>query len=181
MSAGPPSDAAGPRPGGFAMKPYWQVLGLIAFFGLAPWVIVYIAVVIADLNGCIISATEVLPCMIWGADRGETLFGLAGFADFAYISLSVAVLLALICLALLALSYMAWRRKMQGVKDFTRIEVNYFYYALSFIGIVGLGILTLAGWLPGPVIFLVIFAAIFWIFSFLMSLSLSIRDRVKSK
>ena len=32
-----------------------------------------------------------------------------------------------------------------------------------------------------PLIFLVIFAAIFWIFSFFMSLALTLRDRVKSK
>jgi hypothetical protein len=174
-------DAEGPRPSPFAMKPYWQVLGLIGFFSLAPWVIVYIAAVLADLNGCTISVTEALPCVIWGADRGEMIFGLANFADFAYISLSVGILLALIWAALLALSYMAWRRKARGVKDFTRIEVNYFYYALSLIGILALGYITLAGWLPGPVIFLVIFAAIFWIFSFFMSLALTLRDRVKSK
>src|SRR6218665_1495676 len=120
-AAGEPQ-ASGPPPARFAMKSYWQVLGLIAFFSLAPWVIVYIAVVIADLNGCTISASEVLPCVIWGADRGQTLFGLAGFADFAYISLSVGVMLALIWGMLLALSYMAWRRKNQGVKDFTKVE-----------------------------------------------------------
>ena len=61
-------DAAGaPPPARFAMKLYWQLLALIAVFAFAPWVIVYIAAVIADLNGCTLSATEALPCVIGGA------------------------------------------------------------------------------------------------------------------
>ena len=173
-------DAMGaPPPAPFSMKIYWQVLGLIAFFTLAPWVIVYIAAVIADLNGCTLSATEVLPCVIGGIDRGETLFGLAGFADFAYISLTVGVMLLLIWCAILALSYMAWRRKAQGVKDFTKIEVNFAWYGVALLAILAGAAMVLAGWLPGPVIFLVIFVFIFWIFSFLMALSVTIRDRVR--
>ena len=161
-------DAAGaPPPAPFEFKIYWQVLGLIAFFALAPWVIVYIAAVIADLNGCTLSATEALPCMIGGADRGETLFGLAGFAEFAYISLTVGII------------YAAWRRKAQGVKDFTKVEINYGWYGVALVAILAGGAMVLAGWLPGPVIFLVIFVFIFWVFSFLMSLSLTIRDKVR--
>ena len=53
--------------------------------------------------------------------------------------------------------------------------------ALSLIGLLAVGYITLVGWLPGPVIFLVIFGAIFWLFSFFMSLAISVRDRVKSK
>jgi hypothetical protein len=170
-----------PPPAPFAFKPYWQVLGLIAFFTLAPWVLVYVATVIADLNGCTISATEVLPCFFLGGDRGAFLFGLASFADFAYISLSVGTMLALIWACLLTLSYMAWRRKAKGVKDFTKVEINFRYYALSLFVIMALGLITLNGFLPGPVIFLVIFALLFWIFSFLLALSVTIRDRAKAK
>ena len=173
-------DAMGaPPPAPFEFKIYWQVLGLIAFFALAPWVIVYIAAVIADLNGCTLSATEALPCLIGGADRGQTLFGLAGFADFAYISLSVGVMLVLIWCAILAVSYMAWRRKAQGVKDYTRIEINYGWYAVGLVAILAVTAMVVAGWLPMPVIFLVIFVFIFWVFSFLMSLSITIRDKVR--
>lgn len=173
-------DAAGaPPPAPFEMKIYWQVLGLIAFFALAPWVIVYVAAAIADLNGCTLSATEVLPCVILGADRGDTLFGLASFADFAYISLSVGLMLFLIWIAILAVSYMAWRRKAQGVKDFTRIEVNFGWYGVALLAILAATAATLAGWLPGPAIFLVIFVFIFWVFSFLMALSVTLRDRMR--
>jgi hypothetical protein len=173
-------DAAGaPPPAPFEFKIYWQVLGLIAFFALAPWVIVYIAAVIADLNGCTLSATEALPCMIGGADRGEMLFGLAGFAEFAYISLTVGVMLVLIWAGIFAISYMAWRRKAQGVKDFTKIEINYGWYGVALLAILAVAAMVVAGWLPMPVIFLVIFVFIFWVFSFLMSLSLTIRDRVR--
>ena len=171
--------AGAPPPAPFEMKLYWQVLGLIAFFALAPWVIVYIAAVIADLNGCTLSATTALPCIIGGADRGETLFGLASFADFAYISLSVGLMLVLIWGAILAVSYMAWRRKAQGVKDFTKIEVNFAWYGVALLAILAGGAMVLAGWLPSPVIFLVIFVFIFWVFSFLMALSVSIRDKVR--
>lgn len=173
-------DAAGaPPPAPFEFKPYWQVLGLIAFFALAPWVIVYIAAAIADLNGCTLSATEALPCMIWGADRGATLFDLANFANFAYISLSVGLMLGLIWIAILAVSYMAWRRKAAGVKDFTKIEVNFGWYGVALVAILAVTAMILAGWLPFPVIFFVIFVLIFWVFSFLMALSVTIRDRVR--
>ena len=173
-------EAAGaPPPAPFEFKIYWQVLGLIAFFALAPWVIVYIAAVIADLNGCTLSATEALPCVIGGADRGETLFGLAGFADFAYVSLSVGLMLVLIWGAILAVSYMAWRRKARGVKDFTKLEVNFGWYGVALVAIFAVTAMILAGWLPFPVIFLVIFVLIFWVFSFLMALSVTIRDKVR--
>jgi hypothetical protein len=173
-------EAAGaPPPAPFDMKIYWQVLGFIAFFTLAPWVTVYIAAVIADLNGCTISATEALPCMIWGADRGEMLFGLASVADFAYITLSVGLMLLLIWIAILWVSYLAWRRKAMGVKDFTKVEVNFGYYFAALVAILAGASAVFAGWLPGPVIFLVIFVAIFWIFSFLMALSVTVRDKVR--
>lgn len=173
-------DAAGaPPPAPFEMKIYWQVLGLIAFFALAPWVIVYIAAVIADLNGCTLSPTEALPCMIWGADRGGTLFDLANFANFAYISLSVGLMLGLIWIAILTVSYMAWRRKAMGVKDFTKIEVNFGYYGVALLAMAAITAAILAGWLPFPVIFFIIFALIFWVFSFLMALSVTIRDKVR--
>jgi hypothetical protein len=175
-------EAAGaPPPAPFEMKIYWQLLGVIAFFSLAPWVIVYIAAVVADLNGCTISATEVLPCMIWGVDRGETIFGLASFADFAYISLSVGSMLLLTWIAILWVSYAAWRRKARGVKDYTKVEVNFGYYLAALVAILAGAAAVFAGWLPGPVIFLVIFVAIFWIFSFLMALSVTIRDKVRKQ
>jgi hypothetical protein len=173
-------DAAGaPPPAPFEMKIYWQVLGLIAFFALAPWVLVYVAAVIADLNGCTLSPTEALPCLIGGVDRGGMVFGLASFADFAYISLSVGLMLVLIWMAILAVSYMAWRRKALGVKDFTKIEVNYGYYGVGLIAIFAATAAVFAGWLPGPAIFLIIFVAIFWAFSFLMALSVTIRDKLR--
>jgi hypothetical protein len=173
-------EAAGaPPPAPFELKIYWQVLGLIAFFALAPWVLVYIAAVIADLNGCTLSATEALPCIILGGDRGDTLFGLASFAELAYISLSVGLMLLLIWIAILVVSYMAWRRKAQGVADYTRVEVNFGYYFAALVAILAGAAAVFAGWLPGPVIFLVIFVAIFWVFSFLMALSVTIRDKVR--
>jgi hypothetical protein len=173
-------DAAGaPPPAPFEMKIYWQILGLIGFFALAPWVLVYIAAVIADLNGCTLSATEVLPCTIWGADRGETLFGLAGFAEFAYISPSVGLMLLLIWGSILTVSFLAWRRKAMGVKDYTKVEVNFGWYGVALLAMLAVTAMILAGWLPGPVIFLVIFVAIFWLFSFLMALSVTIRDKVR--
>jgi hypothetical protein len=173
-------DAAGaPPPAAFEFKIYWQVLGLIAFFALAPWVIVYVAAVIADLNGCTLSATEALPCLIGGADRGEMLFGLASFADFAYISLSVGLMLVLIWGGILAVSYLAWRRKARGVHDYTKVEVNFGWYGAALVAILAVTAMILAGWLPFPVIFLVIFVLIFWVFSFLMALSVTIRDKVR--
>lgn len=173
-------EAAGaPPPAPFAMKPYWQVLGLIGLFALAPWVIVYVAAVLADLNGCTLSAETPLPCTIFGADRGELMFGLAGFANFAYISLSVGLMLTLIWSAILAVSFMAWRRKASGAADFTRIDVNFGYYGIALLAILAATAAIFAGWLPGPLIFLVIFVFIFWVFSFLMVLSTTIRDRLR--
>ena len=65
------------------------------------------------------------------------------------------------------------------MRDYTKVDVNFGYYGVALIAILAGTAAVFAGWLPGPVIFLVIFVAIFWIFSFLMALSTTIRDKVR--
>ena len=88
-------------------------------------------------------------------------------------------MLVLIWASILTVSYMAWRRKAKGVADFTKIEVNYAWYGVGLLAILAVTAMIFAGWLPFPVIFLVIFVLIFWVFSFLMALSITIRDKVR--
>ena len=63
MSLSEPAGAPPPAP--FNMRPYWQVLVLIAIVAVGPAAIVYLASVLADLNHCTITDVGPTPCVIW--------------------------------------------------------------------------------------------------------------------
>ncbi|MEO8758548.1 MAG: hypothetical protein ABI398_12465 [Devosia sp.] len=165
----------------FNMRPYWQMLAIVAIFAVWPMVVVYIAAVIADLNGCTISDAGPTLCMVMEADRGGLLYDMAGMVEVSYVVLPLGVALGFVWLCVLIISVMTWRRKRSGVPDATRITVNFGYYALSLLAILAVGYATLASWLPGPVLLLVCFVAIFWIASFLFALATTLRDKVRAK
>ena len=179
MSAVEPTGAPPPAP--FNMRPYWQLLALIAIFALAPMAIVYLASVIADLNGCTIVDTGPTPCVILGADRGGLLYDMASMVQVSFVTLPIGVLLSFLWLSVLIISQMAWRRKRAGVADATRMDVNFGYYGLSLLGILAIGYATLSGWLPAPVLMLVSFVGIFWILSFLFALFVTLRGKARAK
>ena len=176
-----PDPAGRPPTAGFDMRRYWQALAVIAIFAVLPQIIVYIASVIADLNGCSITDAGPTPCMVLGADRGGLLYDMAALVQVSFVVLPIGIALGFVWLCVLVISVMTWRRKRSGVADATKIEINYGYYALSFLAIVAIGYATLSGWLPAPVLLLVSFVAIFWIFSFIFALLTTLRDRARAK
>jgi hypothetical protein len=161
----------------FNMRLYWQALVLIGIFAVLPMAVVYLAAVIADLNGCTILDAGPTPCPIFGADRGGLLYDMAGMVQVSFVTLPIGIALGFVWLCVLIISVMTWRRKRSGVADATRIEVNFGYYALSLLGILAVGTATIAGWLPAPVLLVVSFVAIFWIFSFVFALVTTLRGK----
>ena len=176
------NDAAGRPPiATFNMRLYWQALMLIAIFAVLPMAVVYLAASVADLNGCTILDAGPTPCLIFGADRGGLLYDMAAMVQVSFVTLPIGIALGFVWLCVLIISVMTWRRKRSGVANATKIEVNFGYYALSLLGLVAVGYATLAGWLPGPVLLLVSFVAIFWIFSFVFALVTTLRDKARAK
>ena len=70
-------------------------------------------------------------------------------------------------------------RDAAGAPPPARFKANFAWYAVALIAILAAGAAVLAGWLPGPVIPVVIFAAVFWLLSFFMALAATIRDRMR--
>jgi len=112
MSLSEPAGAPPPAP--FNMRPYWQLLGLIAIVALGPMAIVYLASVIADLNHCTILDSGPTPCVILGQDRGGLLYDMASMVQVSFVTLPIGILLGFLWLSVLIISQMAWRRKRSG-------------------------------------------------------------------
>ena len=175
-------DPSGPAPvERFEMRPYWQLLAAIAVFAAWPLPIVYLASVVADLNHCTIVETGATPCLIGGVDRGGLLYDMASLVQASFVTLPIGLTLGLVWLCALVINLMTWRRKRLGVPDATRMQPNFAYYGLALAAILAIGYATLAGWLPAPLLLLVSFVAIFWLFSFVFALVSTLRDRSKAK
>jgi hypothetical protein len=173
--------AGAPPPAPFNMRPYWQLLALIAIFAAGPSLIVYLASVIADLNHCTIVDTGPTPCAVLGQDRGGLLYDMASMVQVSFVTMPVGILLGFVWLSALVISVMTYRRKRSGVADATKMDVNFGYYGLTLLGILAIGYATLSGWLPAPVLLLVSFVGIFWILSFLFALATTLRGKAKAK
>lgn len=174
------STPSGPAPvEGFAMRPYWQLLAVIAVFALWPLPIVYLASAIADFNHCTIVETGATPCLIGGVDRGGLLYDMASLVQASFITLPIGVAMGFVWLCVLLINAMAWRRKRLGVPDATRMQPNFAYYGLALAAILAIGYATLVGWLPAPLLLLVAFVAIFWLFSFVFALVTTLRDKAQ--
>jgi type IV secretory pathway VirB2 component (pilin) len=170
-----PEPAGAPPAGRFAMRPYWLLLGLIALLGLAPPVLGLLGASLAEKSACAPGAEGPTAC-------NGLIAGLLDLGGMTEVTTPVASLLGLVWVVTVGISVLAWRRKRSGVGDATKLEVNFGYYGLALLAIVLTGYATLNGWLPGPALLLVLFAAIFWIFSFAFALLSVLRDsRTKAK
>jgi hypothetical protein len=179
-AATPVGTPSGPAPlERFRMRPYWQLLAVIGVFAAWPVPIVYLASVVADLNHCTIVETGATPCIISGVDRGGVLYDMASLVQASFVTLPLGVTLGFVWLCVLVLNAMAWRRKRLGVPDATRMRPNFTYYGLALAAILGIGYATLVGLLPAPLLLLVSFVAIFWLFSFVFALVSTVRDKAK--
>ena len=175
------TEPAGARPDAFELKPYWQTLLVILLIALWPFAIVYFASSIADLNACTIVVSGPTPCIVLGSDLGQLLYQMGMTLELSYIFLGIGLLLGMIWAAMLTINFMTWRRKRSGVADATRMDVNFGWYAVSLLVILGLAWATLSGYLPALVLPLALFMAIFWAFSFVFAVLTTLRRRAKAK
>ncbi len=167
---------AGAVPARFAMASYWRWLAPILLVAVLPPLLVYLAAAIADLNGCTLAAAGPAICIVLGADIGGALHAVATLIELTAITFPLASLAFFFWAFALIINYMAWRRKQgayaRGVvlADTTKLNVNLIWYPVVLLPIIAAGYATLMGWLPAPVLFLVIFVAIFWAISFIFAL-----------
>lgn len=166
----------------FNMRPYWRTLIPILLVALVPPLLIYIASAVAELNGCTIVETGPTACIVMGADLGRALYTLASLVELVVIAFPIACLCFFLWLFVLIINVMSWRRKQgayaKGVvlTDATKLNVNLVWYGVTLVPIVAVFLATVSGWLPAPVLFVVIFVAIFWAFSFIVAIIVKIGE-----
>ncbi|AVX02818.1 hypothetical protein [Maritalea myrionectae] len=69
---------------------YALVLGIIILVGIGPILLTLGAGMVAEANGCTLHEGYVNPCVIWGADRGDTLYEMGMMFWFSYFTLPFA-------------------------------------------------------------------------------------------
>ena len=106
---------------------------------------------------------------------------MASMVQVSFVVTPIGILLGFVWLSVLVISLMAYRRKRSGVADATKMDVNFAYYGLTLVAILAVGLATLAGWLPAPILLLVSFVAIFWIFSFVFAVLTVLRGKANAK
>jgi uncharacterized membrane protein YdbT with pleckstrin-like domain len=98
------------RPARFPWWVYWLLLVLILLFALAPVISVAVAGWLAETNGCVLNEGSVNPCMIGGADRGDTLYMLFVLGWFALATLPLGGGALIVWLVILIIHRIAWGR-----------------------------------------------------------------------
>ena len=90
---------------------YWLVLVVILVLALAPLGSVAIASWLAEANGCTLHEGFVNPCMVNGAEMGDTLYAMfvLGWLMLASIPFGAAAVLA--WLVILIVHRLVWRRR----------------------------------------------------------------------
>lgn len=104
-----------------------------------------------------------------------------GLHSLAAVSLPMGALAAALWLVVLMIAWNAHVRRRAGIATASTGRVNFLYYALALAAILALGYATLSDWLPAPVLLLVAFAAIFWLFSFVFALVATLRRKSRAK
>jgi hypothetical protein len=101
---------SGAPPARFPWRRYVGFALLILLLALLPVISVAIAATLANLNGCALDEGSVHPCLIAGADWGETLYTLSvlGWLGLATIPFGIAGL-GMLLVALLVHRF-TWRR-----------------------------------------------------------------------
>ena len=159
----------------FRMRPYWIGLAAIAVFTLWPLLAAQAALSLADLGHCTLVEAGPRPCPLPGGDWGGALYDLAEMGGLSVFSIPVGMTLLFLWLLALIVARQAEARRRAGVLSTTALDISFRYYGFALLCIVGLGYAVLGGWLPGPLLFVVLFAAIFWLFSFVFALISTLR------
>jgi hypothetical protein len=162
------------------MRPYWFALALIALFTLWPFGPVLVGNGLAAAGHCTIAEGGPMPCALFGGDWGGALWVMASLIRAAFFTVPAGLTLLFFWLVTLIVSLAAYGRRRGGRNAARTGRVNFGWYALALAAIAALGYGVLMGWLPGAVLFLVLFAAIFWLFSFVFVLYAMLRrSRIK--
>ena len=169
------SEPSGAAPTPFRMGRYWFVLALILVFAGWPLLPVAIANLIAGLNHCALVEAGPQPCPIGSSDWGGPLWSMASLIKVSFFSIPAGVTLLFFWLLVLVVSLAAHVRRQSGTNTPRLERVNFLWYALTLVAILALAYMVLSGWLPGVLIFLVVFAVIFWLFSFVFALYTTLR------
>jgi hypothetical protein len=98
-----------------------------------------------------------------------------GLSQVAAVSVPMGTLALVLWAAVLLIARTAHARRSAGVATPGPQRVNFLYYAVSLVVILGVGYATLGGWLPSTGLLLVAFMAIFWLFSFVFALVTTFR------
>ncbi len=159
----------------FRMRPYWIGLVAIVVFTLWPLLAAQLGLSLADLGHCTLVEAGPTPCPLPGGDWGGAFYGLAEMGGLSVFSVPVGMTLLFLWLLAVIVARQADARRRTGALSTTALDINLAYYGLALLGIVGLGYAVLKGWLPGPLLFVVLFAAIFWLFSFVFALISTLR------
>ncbi len=169
------SEPAGPATAPFRMGRYWFALVLILIFAAWPLLPVAIANGIAIANHCMLAEAGPQPCPVGGGDWGPTLWGMASLVKVSFFSIPAGVTLIFFWLLVLIVGLATHLRHQTGSNTPRAERVNFLWYGLTLVALVALAYMTLQGVLPGVLLFLVIFAAIFWIFSFAFAVYSTLR------
>jgi hypothetical protein len=157
------------------MGRYWFVLALILIFAAWPLPPVVIANIVAALNHCPLVEAGPQPCPLGGGDWGGPLWSMASLIKVSFFSIPAGATLLFFWLLVLVVSLATHVRRQSG-NNTPRLErVNFLWYALTLVAILGVAYMVLSGWLPGALLFLVVFAVIFWLFSFVFALYSTLR------
>ena len=169
------TNAEGPQPAPFRMRRYWFVLVLILIFAAWPLLPALVANLVAGMNHCPLVEASPQPCPVGGGDWGSPLWSMASLVKVSFFSIPAGATLLFFWVVVLVVSLAAHVRRRAGTNT-PRVErVNFLWYALTLAAILALAYMVLSGWLPGALIFLVVFAVIFWIFSFTFALYTTLR------
>lgn len=72
------------------LKLYALWLGIIVLVGIVPLLLTLGAGMVAEANGCTLHEGYVNPCVIWGEDRGETLYSLGMMFWYSFYTVPLA-------------------------------------------------------------------------------------------
>ena len=95
----------------FPWPVYWLVFAVLVIFTILPIVSVVIASSIAESHGCALDEGSVHPCLVNGADWGETLYtmGVLGWLMLATLPLGGGALL--VWLIIVVIHRIAWSNR----------------------------------------------------------------------
>ena len=99
------------RPRRFPWLPYVLVLLVMLFLALAPVISVFAAFWVAEAHHCVLHEGFTNPCIVNGADVGDTLYFMLVMGWFAIASLPLGAMALAALLVVFLLHLLLWHRR----------------------------------------------------------------------